>query len=136
MSNVTAIIQARMGSTRLPGKILREIAGQPMLGCVVARARRAETIDHVLVATTIAVSDNALAMYCADRGISCFRGNEDDVLDRYYQAARHVAADVVVRITADCPLIDPSIIDMCVSTFLNGDYDYVSNVLPPPFPMD
>lgn len=129
-----AIIQARMGSTRLPNKVLADIAGQPMLYYVVTRTQQANTLDLVVVATSDKPADDSVARFCKINDIPCFRGNEDDVLDRYYQAAQSFQADVVVRITADCPLIDPDVIDEVVRVYLDGDYDYVSNVLPPTYP--
>jgi glutamate-1-semialdehyde 2,1-aminomutase/spore coat polysaccharide biosynthesis protein SpsF len=126
--NVVAIIQARMASTRLPGKVLAELAGQPMLWHVVQRTRRARTLNEVVVATSTSPSDDPIEAFCIEREIPYERGSESDVLDRYYQAARARAADVVVRITGDCPLIDPAVIDKVVGTYREGDYDYVSNV--------
>ncbi len=131
---VVAVIQARMGSTRLPGKVLLDIAGQPMLWRVISRVCRTETIEQVVVATSTAAADDAISAFCAERGIVCFRGSETDVLDRYYQAARLVQAKTIVRITADCPLLDPDVIDLAVSRFLEGGWDYISNVNPPTFP--
>lgn len=122
-----AIIQARMSSSRLPGKVLADIAGRPMLTHVVRRAQRAKKINLVTVATSYDQSDDVLAELCTKEGIPCFRGNLDDVLDRYYQAARFFDADVVVRLTADCPLLDPAVIDKVVTTFFNGNFDFVSN---------
>jgi len=129
---VVAIIQARMGSTRLPGKVLADIAGQPMLARVVERARRAKTVDEVAVATTADPPDEAVAALCAHRGYACCRGHPTDVLDRYYQAARRFRADVIVRLTADCPLIDPDVMDLTVRAFLAADppVDLVANRLP------
>jgi len=98
-----AIIQARMGSHRLPGKVLLDLAGQPMLTRVVNRVARAATIDQVVIATTTEDVDDSLAGLCSARGWPCFRGSQDDVLDRYYCAAREYKADLVVRITSDCP---------------------------------
>lgn len=130
---VVAIIQARMGSSRLPGKVLLDIAGKPMLARVVARTSRAATVDQVLVATTSDASDDPVVASCQSMGVSYTRGNLHDVLDRYYQAAKKAKADVVVRITADCPVIDPLLIDNCVNTLLEGSYDFACNRLPSPF---
>jgi glutamate-1-semialdehyde aminotransferase/spore coat polysaccharide biosynthesis protein SpsF (cytidylyltransferase family) len=123
------LIQARMGSSRLPGKTLADVAGHPMLWHVVNRVRRAGRVDEVLVATTDQPADDPIAEFCAQEGIGCFRGGEQDVLDRFYQAAKANAADVVIRITADCPLIDPGVIDKVLARFDCGDCDYTSNVL-------
>lgn len=145
-----AIIQARMASSRLPGKVLLDIGGQPMLVWVVERARRAQTVDEVVVATTTDASDESIAALCEARGYPCYRGSAFDVLDRYYQAARQRQAEIVVRITADCPLIDPDLIDQAVKAFAGLDlnaskdvqpveseqtfpYDFVANRLPPPW---
>ncbi len=132
--NIVAIIQARMASTRLPGKILADLAGQPLLYRVVGRAQQAVRLDRVAVATTNRPADAAVAQLCEARGFLCFRGSEQDVLDRYYQAARQFGADVVVRLTADCPLLDPAIIDETIRAFQEGAYDYVSNTLTPTYP--
>jgi glutamate-1-semialdehyde 2,1-aminomutase/spore coat polysaccharide biosynthesis protein SpsF len=126
---VVAIVQARMGSTRLPGKVLAEIAGHPMLWHVVNRVRGARSVDKVVVATSNRSSDDAVAEFCVQNDIEFFRGHETDVLDRFYHTARHFNADVVVRITADCPLIDPQVVDRVVNTYLDGEYDYVTNTL-------
>ncbi|MDH4209154.1 MAG: glycosyltransferase family protein [Anaerolineae bacterium] len=129
---VVAIIQARMGSTRLPGKVLMDLAGEPMLARVVARSRRAQTVDKVVVAATVRPADNAIANLCVEREWPCFRGGEEDVLDRHYHAAIAHEADAVVRITSDCPLIEPEIIDRVVREFLDlqPGIDYACNVLP------
>jgi len=129
---VVAIIQARMGSTRLPGKVLLDLAGEPMLGRVVNRSRRAAMLEEVVVATTTKPADEAIVELCAACGWLCFRGSEDDVLDRYYRAAMQHQADVVVRITSDCPLIEPQIVDRLVREFLDlqPGVDYACNVLP------
>ena len=153
-SHTIAIIQARMGSSRLPGKVLLDLAGQPMLRRVVERTRLAKTIDQVVVATTTELSDNAVEEQCAKLGYTCYRGNLYDVLDRYYQAARQFDADNIVRITADCPLIDPQVIDRTVKAFFGQttqddvelsdpnqkskilnlqSFDFVANRLPPPW---
>jgi spore coat polysaccharide biosynthesis protein SpsF len=122
-----------MSSTRLPGKVLQDIAGQPMLARVVERTRRAKTLQTVAVATTAEASDEPLAALCAARGYACYRGSLHDVLDRYYQAARSLGADVVVRITADCPVIDPGLVDETVNAFLESGVDFAANRLPPPW---
>ncbi len=129
----TAIIQARMNSSRLPGKVLREIAGKPMLGWVVDRSRNAEHLDAVTVATTIDSSDDPVEEYCNAYSIPVYRGDQFDVLDRYYQAARKFGANVIVRITADCPLIDPDVIDQTLEQFFETGVDFAANRLPPPF---
>lgn len=144
--NVTAIIQARMSSSRLPGKVLREIAGKPMLAHVVERTQLSRSVLQVLVATTDHPSDEPITALCADEGISFTRGSQFDVLDRYYQAARGARADVIVRITGDCPLIDPGVVDRTVQYFLGQEgaphpnqdpagfvWDFTANRLPPPW---
>lgn len=123
-----------MGSTRLPDKVLLDVAGQPMLARVVARVQRATTLDAVVVATSTHAQDDAIANWCAKAGVLCERGSEQDVLDRYYQAAHAAGADVVVRITADCPLHDPAVIDRVVERFHAGGYDYVTNTMPYTYP--
>jgi spore coat polysaccharide biosynthesis protein SpsF len=114
---IVAIIQARMASSRLPDKVLLDIGDQPMLAWVVERTRMAHTIDEVVVATTTDATDDAIFSFCQGRGYPVYPGSAFDVLDRYYQAARLHHADVIVRITADCPLIDPALIDKVVNIF-------------------
>jgi len=130
---VVAIIQGRMSSSRLPGKILADIAGQPMLQRVFIRTSRSASVSQTLFATTTDPSDDPVAEYCEFSGIPFTRGSLYDVLDRYYQAAKSAKADVVVRITADCPIIDPELIDNVVNTLLEDEYDFVCNRLPPPW---
>lgn len=120
-----------MGSTRLPGKVLKDLAGRPMLERVVRRVHRAGTIDEVVVATSDSAKDDAIARLCTDRGWSLFRGSEQDVLDRYRQAARAHDAETVARVTGDCPLIDPAVCDQVVEVFQKGTWDYVANTLEP-----
>ncbi|HVN25593.1 MAG TPA: glycosyltransferase family protein [Syntrophorhabdales bacterium] len=120
---VKAIVQARMGSTRLPGKILKPLAGKPALWHVVNRLKRAGSLKEVVVATTTSPEDDVVVSYCEEHGIKWFRGSENDVLDRYYQAAKEFGADPIVRITADCPVIDPQIVDEVVEGFFAGGYD-------------
>ena len=133
-SPVVAVVQARMGSTRLPGKVLAEIAGKPMLWHVVERVRQARAVDQVIVATSVAAADDTLAEYCKGAGVPVFRGSENDVLDRYYQAARAHGVATVVRITADCPFIDPGIIDRAIAKYRESGADYVTNTLQRGFP--
>jgi spore coat polysaccharide biosynthesis protein SpsF len=131
-NSIIAIIQARMGSSRLPGKVLTDIGGKPMLARVVLRARRASVLDQVIIATTTEPSDDPIEAYCLSAGFPCFRGDPYDVLDRYYQAAKRYQADPIVRITADCPLIDPGEIDRTVWAFFAQNVDFAANRLPPP----
>lgn len=133
---IVAIIQARMGSTRLPGKVMMDLAGEPMLVRVINRTKRAKTIDEVVVATTIKPDDDGIVDLCVERGWAYFRGSEEDVLDRYYNAAIEYDANVVVRITSDCPLIEPSVIDLVVNKFLHNqpEVGYCSNSLKRSFP--
>lgn len=130
MSRVVAILQARMGSSRLPGKVLRDLCGQPMMARVVERARRARSLDEVVVATTTLPGDDAVARLAAERGWPLFRGSPEDLTDRYYQAARRHRADSVVRLTCDCPMIEPELIDRTVRVFRESGADYASNGLP------
>lgn len=124
-----AIIQARMGSTRLPGKVLKGIGGKSMLEHVVARTERAETLDEIVVATTTEPEDEAIVSVAGELEVPVFRGRQQDVLDRYYHAARKYDADVIVRITSDCPLTDPSITDRAVRAFKEHAPDYASTSL-------
>jgi len=131
-----AIIQARMGSSRLPGKVLLDLAGKVMIQHVIERTQRAQTLDSVIVATTTDPSDDAVASFAASIGIPYTRGSLHDVLDRYYQAAKTHQADVIVRITADCPVIDPAVIDQTVKLITDPrspNTDFACNRLPPPF---
>ena len=127
--NVVAIIQARMGSTRLPGKVLLDLGGRTMLARVVRRTGRAALVDEVVVATSTAAADEPIIEQCRRLSVACFRGNEQDVLDRYYRAAAARAAEAVVRVTSDCPLIDPDLIDRVVGAFLDERPDYAANIL-------
>jgi len=122
-----------MGSSRLPGKVLLDIGGKPMLDRVVVRARRAQFIGRVIVATTYKVSDDPIAAYCQSHGFPCYRGNPLDVLDRYYQAACVYDAKTIVRLTADCPVIDPAEIDRTVMAFDSAAVNFAANRLPPPW---
>jgi len=131
---IVAIIQARMGSTRLPGKVLKEVCNRPLLYHVVSRLRHSRKIDRLVVATSIRQPDDDVAAFCEQQSVSCFRGSEDDVLDRYYNAARRYAAETVVRITADCPLIDPVVLDEIIEAYQKTGCDYASNTLARTYP--
>lgn len=131
---IVGIIQARMASSRLPGKVLSPIEGEPMLAHVVRRVRLAKKLSEVVVATSSNRSDNPIAAYCQEAKIPCFRGSEKDVLDRFYRAATRYKADTVVRITADCPLIDPAVIDRVCTQYVSSRSDYVTNTLQSTFP--
>ncbi len=133
-TKVVAIIQARMGSARLPGKVLAPIRGRAMLGQVVERVRAAKTVDQIVVATSTEPRDDVILDFCHRYELAYFCGNERDVLDRFYHAAREFHADGVVRITSDCPLIDPALIDKTVRAFLTGRPHYASNCMVRTFP--
>ena len=130
---IVAIIQGRMASSRLPGKVLEDIHGSPMLAWVINRARLAHSLDEVVIATTVDPGDDPIQTFCEAHGFSVFRGDSFDVLDRYYQAAVRFKADVIVRLTADCPLIDPGLIDDTVAAFFKAEADFAANRLPPPW---
>ena len=135
MKKITAIIQARMGSTRLPKKVLSDIVGKPMLWHVIDRVKKSKLIDEIILATTTNKDDIEIVSFAKDNNILFFQGSEENVLDRYYQTAiKHDAKDIV-RITADDPLKDPEIIDKVIKTYLENDADYVSNTIEPTFPL-
>lgn len=131
---IIAVIQARMNSARLPGKVLQDICGEPMLSHVVHRVNRASLIDETVVATSDKCVDDAIENQCRKLDVSFFRGSEDDVLDRFFKAALFYKADIVVRITADCPLIEPAVVDKVIQAFLRSNVDYASNTLVRTYP--
>ena len=136
---IATIIQARMGSTRMPGKVLMDLAGKPVLWHIVTRLQRAAQLDSIWVATTIVHDDDRIEEACRNWNVPVFRGSHDDVLSRYYECAKRIGMqrdkeDYIVRITADCPFVDPSIVDILIEKAVHGDYDYVSNTDPPTFP--
>jgi spore coat polysaccharide biosynthesis protein SpsF len=128
---IVIIVQARMGSTRLPGKSMKLIAGKPMLGYVLERLQRCNYAQALVVATTTKPQDQPIVDFCASMGVECFRGHPEDLLDRYKKAADLTQATVIVRVTGDCPLIDPAIVDRVISRYLEKtpNIDYVSNTL-------
>lgn len=131
---ICVIIQSRMGSTRLPKKILLKVNGRSLLSCMIERVKRARKIDKIVIATTTSLFDNEIEIFCKDGNVECYRGSEEDVLDRYYNCAKLFGARVIVRLTSDCPLIDPAIIDEVVNCYLKNSfkYDFVANTVPPP----
>ncbi len=131
---ITAILQARLSSTRLLGKVMLPLAGRPMIERQFERMRRATSLERIVLATSDDVSDAPLAALCKELGVDCYRGSLTDVLDRYYQAALVFGATVVVRITGDCPLIDPQVIDKVVAARQAAGVDYASNAIKPSYP--
>jgi len=131
---ILAILQARVSSTRLPGKVLKPILGMPMIFRQIERLKHAKKIDKLIVATSTDSSDDQLAIACQEFGIECYRGNLNDVLDRFYGAAEQDKPEHVVRLTGDCPLADPEIIDRVIEHHLQGKYDYTSNTIEPTYP--
>lgn len=131
---IVAIVQARMGSLRLPNKVMRLITGVPMIELLLARLKQSKQIDEIMLATTWDERNNSLVEHVQKLGYKCVRGSENDVLERYLVAARHAKADVVVRITGDCPLIDPGLVDQAIRQFKSVSVDYLSNVAPATYP--
>lgn len=131
---IVAVVQARMGSTRLPGKVLKNVGGHPAIILLLERLKLCEKLDDIVLATSDDPLDSELAEIVAEHGVTVFRGSETDVLKRFHDAAQACAADVVLRITGDCPLIDPILTDAIVSEFLRTGVDYYSNTQPPVFP--
>ena len=131
---IVAIVQARNGSTRLPNKVMKPLAGTPLIERLLKRLTRSKHINEIVLATTDHERDDHLVTFVEGLGYKCFRGSEDDVLQRYSACALSVNADVVVRITGDCPLIDPDLVDRCIETYQLNSVDYVSNIEPPSYP--
>ena len=132
---VTAIVQARMGSTRLPGKVLRHISGRPLLWHLVRRLQNAQHIDHVVIAATTNKEDDRLEEFAVANNVGVYRGSEDDIVDRIHNAAKTYSADIIVRIWGDCPLVDPKLVDTVLSRFVDNDYDYANTFNPPTYPV-
>lgn len=132
--NTVAIIEARMGSSRLPGKTLMDLAGKPLLERVIDRIKLASSINNVVVATSVNQQDDEIEQFCLGKGILCFRGSEKDVLQRVYDAAEKHKADIVVQCGADCPFYDPELIDLLVYIMKWGGYDYTANDMKLTFP--
>ena len=134
MKMVNAIIEARMGSSRLPGKTMMNIMGLPSIQLLIDRLRRAKRINNIILATTTNSEDDRVEQFCHDYGVVCFRGSSEDVLGRVYYAAQKYGADVVVEVTGDCPLLDPCLLDDCIDLFVKSDYDYLSNFIEQSYP--
>jgi Spore coat polysaccharide biosynthesis protein F, CMP-KDO synthetase homolog len=127
---IVCIVEARYRSSRLPGKVLMPILGKPMLARMLERIRRARTLDALIVACPEGADDDAVEHVALENGALCFRGSEDDVLERVVGAANAANADVIVEVTGDCPLHEPALIDKVVSDYMLGGADFVSNILP------
>jgi spore coat polysaccharide biosynthesis protein SpsF len=128
---VVAIIQARMGSTRLPGKVLEKVNGVPLLKIMLDRVALSKRINQVVIATSTLANDDQIVEFCRNEGVEVFRGSEEDVLSRYFECATEYGATTVVRLTSDCPLIDPDVIDDVVKLFESSGVDFAANTLPP-----
>lgn len=131
---INAIIQARCGSTRFPEKVFADVAGRPLLWHVVNRMKQVRLIDDVIVATSTNLKDDKIEGWCRREGIKCFRGSENDVLNRYYAASTQFPSDVIVRVTADDPFKEPKVMEQVISKLLSGDYDLTTNNFPPSYP--
>jgi len=131
---VIAVVQARMGSARLPGKVLMPIGGLPAIDLLLKRLGNAKTLDEVIVATSLSKKDDILSHHLKDQGISFFRGDENDVLSRFVEINSLTQPDVIVRLTGDCPFVDPTVVDSVVKNLTAQAADYSSNVEPPTFP--
>lgn len=137
MNRIIVVIQARMGSTRLPGKVIKQIVGMPVLWHVIERVSKSEIVTDIVVATSINLENDVIREFCSNNNISCYSGSEQDVLERYIGAAEMMNADesdLLVRITSDCPLIDPEVIDKVIIEHKNKLFDYSSNVVVPTYP--
>ena len=134
MKNILIISQARYDSTRLPGKVLLKIQNKPLLWYVIRRLERVKTPNQIIIATAKSPSNKPIIEFAKENGINYYVGSENDVLDRYYQAAKKFKGEIIVRITSDCPLMDPNLIDYGLNMILENAFDYVSNVHPPTYP--
>lgn len=134
MKNILIISQARYASTRLPGKVLLTIRNKPLLWYLLKRLELVKTPNQIIIATSTSDSNKPLLDYLREQKINYYAGDENDVLDRFYRTAKHYSGEIIVRITADCPLIDSTLIDRGLDIFLNNNFDYLSNVHPPTFP--
>ena len=131
---VVAIVQARMESTRFPGKVLKKIDNKSLIEILLYRLSLSKKVDQIILATTINKSDNVLVSQVKNMGYDVYRGDENNVLERFHEAGQKFSADIIARITGDCPLIDYSLVDDVIDLFLKNKLDYASNTNPPPFP--
>lgn len=131
---VVALVQARMGSTRLPNKVMKEIVGKPMIQLLLDRLSKSKEIDEIIIASSTNSNNDKFDKFVSGLGYVCSRGSENDVLNRFYQAAKESCADVIVRITGDCPLVDPVLVDQVISEYFSNNIDYMSNISPPTYP--
>jgi len=131
---VSALVQARMGSTRLPGKVLKPIVGKSMIELLLTRLSKSSELDEIVVATSKDAKNDELQLVVESLGYRCTRGSEKDVLSRFYESAKFIGADVVVRITGDCPLVDSKLVDECIKGYNNSNVDYFSNINPLTYP--
>mgnify|MGYP001196473203 CR=1 FL=1 len=131
---IVALVQARMGSIRLPGKVLIKIAGKSIIELLLTRLSKSSELDTIVVATSDESQNDQLQSVVESLGYQCTRGSEKDVLDRFYQSAKSVDADAIVRITGDCPLVDPVLVDQCIQAYKKSHVDYFSNIDPATFP--
>ena len=134
MKKIVTVIQARSGSTRLPGKVMLDLLGKPLLLRMIERVQASKLAGTLVIATTGEKEDDVIAELCAQNNFNCYRGHSFDLLDRHYRAGKLFKADAVVKIPSDCPLIDMAVIDRVLQYFLDNDYDYVSNLHPATYP--
>ena len=128
------LVQARMSSTRLPGKVMKLIKGEPMIGVLLGRLKKVKNADQIIVSTSTDKKNDVLVEYLKSKKIAFFRGSEEDVLDRYYKSAIKFNGEIIVRITADCPLVDPALITDLINFARKSEKDYCSNIIPPTYP--
>lgn len=134
MKKITVIIQARLGSTRLPGKTLMTVCGKSLLEHLIERVKSSKLVNRIILATTIKEQDRAIVEIAKKNGLLFYRGSENDVLDRFYRTSIAFNAKIIVRVTPDCPILDPRVMDLVISNYIDGDYDYVSNTINPTYP--
>ncbi|MCS6979566.1 MAG: glycosyltransferase family protein [Flavobacteriales bacterium] len=132
--SVALLVQARTGSTRLPGKVLKEVAGRPILSWMLERLKNLHSIQTLAVITTEKPEDDGIERLCYKEGVACFRGSENDLLDRHFQAGLHFKAEAVIKVPSDCPLMDPAIVEKAVAIYRHNEFDYVSNLHPASWP--